>query len=323
MSIRIQHENNKTVGVDNLFGETQNEEVSIKRSDDYYTNGNYQAQNNHVSDSEDEPVSREQFDFVANKDRFRQQPESESESEEDLSEDESENETLQPVPLTEHVNLSEGYIRKEKAYALFQLKKLVEKGYNATSDFTMDNELNEIKDEVSRIKKEVEIEKAVRLSRQGLTLISSLIEFGNTKYDPLGIELNGWSESVNANIDDYDEVFEELYEKYHTSVSVSPEIKLLLMITGSAISFHVTKKMLGGGASSADIMNTVTSSITGNKPAGNMKGPSGDIEGILARMNSNRKNGDDTVSSNSSMSDDEGIKVDMPKRQRKKTVLAL
>ena len=40
------------------------------------------------------------------------------------------------------------------------------------------------------------------------------IEFLNGKFDPFDIKLDGWSESVNENISDFDEVFEELSEKY-------------------------------------------------------------------------------------------------------------
>ena len=32
---------------------------------------------------------------------------------------------------------------------------------------------------------------------------------------------------VMENIEDYDDVFEDLHEKYHTKVKVAPEIKLL------------------------------------------------------------------------------------------------
>ena len=45
------------------------------------------------------------------------------------------------------------------------------------------------------------------------------------------------------NIEDYDGVFEELYNKYKTSVEVAPEIKLLTMVGGSAMMFHLTNSM--------------------------------------------------------------------------------
>ena len=43
---------------------------------------------------------------------------------------------------------------------------------------------------------------------------NKLREFLNNKFDPFDIKLDGWSEAVNENVDDYDDVFGELHEKY-------------------------------------------------------------------------------------------------------------
>jgi hypothetical protein len=211
-------------------------------------------------------------------------------------------------------------IRREKAFLLFQLKKLSEKGYNQSKDYNMDDNINDIKDEVSRIKKEIEIEKSIKLARQGLTLVTSLLETGNDQFSYMtGIDLDGWSESINANIEDYDEVFEELYEKYHESVSMSPEIKLLLMITGSAISFHLTKRMLGGGMSAPNIMSSLSDTMSG-KPGGTMDGPSSQgIEDILSKMKSSKR----TVSLSSDSGSDEEVKIPLKKQKKRKTLLDL
>jgi len=45
------------------------------------------------------------------------------------------------------------------------------------------------------------------------------------------------------NVDDYDSVFEELYAKYRNKVAVAPEIKLVMMVGGSAMMFHLTSSM--------------------------------------------------------------------------------
>ena len=45
------------------------------------------------------------------------------------------------------------------------------------------------------------------------------------------------------NVDDYDGVFEELYNKYKTKVNVAPEVKLIMMLGGSAMMFHLTNSM--------------------------------------------------------------------------------
>jgi len=45
------------------------------------------------------------------------------------------------------------------------------------------------------------------------------------------------------NLDDYDGIFEELYVKYKTKMHVAPEVKLLMMLGGSAMMFHLTNSM--------------------------------------------------------------------------------
>ena len=59
----------------------------------------------------------------------------------------------------------------------------------------------------------------------------SVIEFFNSKYDPFNFKLSGWSEHMNVEVDNYDDVLEELYEKYRGSGGdMPPELKLLLLI---------------------------------------------------------------------------------------------
>ena len=44
-------------------------------------------------------------------------------------------------------------------------------------------------------------------------------------------------------MNDYDDVFEELHEKYKEKAQMAPEIKLLLMLGGSGFMFHLTNTM--------------------------------------------------------------------------------
>jgi hypothetical protein len=57
------------------------------------------------------------------------------------------------------------------------------------------------------------------------------------------LKLEGWSDSIFENITDYDEVFEELYYKYKDSVALMPEIKLVMMVGGSAMMFHMSREL--------------------------------------------------------------------------------
>jgi hypothetical protein len=80
---------------------------------------------------------------------------------------------------------------------------------------------------------------------QGNMLMACIngIEFLNNRFDPFDIKLDGWSEQINENMTDYDDVFGELYEKYKSKASMAPELKLLFQLGGSAMMVHMTNTM--------------------------------------------------------------------------------
>ena len=46
---------------------------------------------------------------------------------------------------------------------------------------------------------------------------NKVTNFLNDKYDPFNFKLSGWSEHMSVEVDSYDDVLEELYEKYMKS----------------------------------------------------------------------------------------------------------
>lgn len=134
-------------------------------------------------------------------------------------------------------------IAKEKTDLLYKFEKLRRLGIPCARRFNMSSNLEEMKSEYDRIKKDREVENAIKFSRKVLLAIVTGIEFLNNKFDPCDLKLDGWSESMNENVNEYDEVFEELHEKYKGTAKVSPEVKLLMMVGGSAFMFHLTNTM--------------------------------------------------------------------------------
>ena len=130
--------------------------------------------------------------------------------------------------------------RKKKAEIITKLNRLEGKGYNLTKRFTMDNTLEEIQQEHDRLLDAKNLEASLRFQRQCLMGVATGAEFLNSKFNPFDWELDGWSESVHENIEDFDEVFEELYDKYKGRGSMPPEAKLLMSLVGSGFMFHMS-----------------------------------------------------------------------------------
>ena len=141
-----------------------------------------------------------------------------------------------------------------KREMLYQFERLEKKGVKIPKQFTMSSNLDEMRSEYERMKNDRNIDVSVRFQRKILMAIITSIEYMNSKFDPFDVELDGWSESVNDNINDYDDIFEELHEKYKGRANMAPEIKLMLALGGSAFMFHLRNSMfkaaaqaLGGG----------------------------------------------------------------------------
>jgi hypothetical protein len=134
--------------------------------------------------------------------------------------------------------------QKMKQDLLIKIAALEKKGFEFTKKFTMASNYEEMMFEYNKVKTFIETQAGIKFARRCLMACVTGIEFLNKKFDPFAIRLEGWSENVMENVDDYDNVFERLYEKYSQKAEVAPEIELLLMVGGSAFMFHLTNSLL-------------------------------------------------------------------------------
>lgn len=134
--------------------------------------------------------------------------------------------------------------KKEKMEYLNKLQRLEQKGYPVSRRYTLDNSLSEIKDEFDRLVDARNLEASLRFQRQALMGIITGLEWANTKFDPFDLKLDGWSESVHENVDDFDEIFEELYDKYKERGKMAPEARLVVALAGSGFMCHVSNTFL-------------------------------------------------------------------------------
>ena len=140
---------------------------------------------------------------------------------------------------------SPGYktIDEEKADLVNKLGRLEKKGFTINKRLNVYSNVDDLRTEVKRITYSIDVDKSIKFSRRMLIACVTGLEFLNKRYNPLDIQLEGWSENIMENVDDYDEVFEELYVKYRTKMHVAPEVKLIMMLGGSAMMFHLTNSM--------------------------------------------------------------------------------
>ena len=193
-----------------------------------------------------------------NKSSFGRGDDDEDESEgvtEDFSED---SETMpsnihsgQTNPYQQQMNLkSDEEINNEKRDLLYKFDRLESNGQTLPRKFTMQSDLEEMKADYFRLVKEKEVDASVRFQRMMLRTCVNGIEYLNSTFDPFDVHLSGWGETVTDNIQDYDDIFEELHEKYKLSgKKMAPELLLLLGVGGSAILFHLSHSMIKSATS--------------------------------------------------------------------------
>jgi hypothetical protein len=80
----------------------------------------------------------------------------------------------------------------------------------------------------------------IKMMQKALVTVGAGIEMMNSWYNPLKLRLDGFSKSLLLSIREYDEIFEELHWKYCDSVSMPPEMKLVMTLGSSLWFFHMS-----------------------------------------------------------------------------------
>ena len=156
---------------------------------------------------------------------------------------------FQNIPMDPDMNvsstpkMSKEDLLKEKFKYIRKLEQLERKGVELTKKYNMDSPLNEMIGEYEMIMSEKEKENSVKFQGNMLSAFINGVEFLNNRFDPFDVKLDGWGEQFNENINDYDDIFAELHEKYKSQAKMSPEIKLIFQLGASAMMVHMTNTM--------------------------------------------------------------------------------
>jgi len=153
------------------------------------------------------------------------------------------------VPINPDVNakkkpdMSKEELLYQKFKYLRKLEDLENKGVQLTKKYTMESSLSEMQGEYENIINEKQKSNSVKFQGKMLMAAITGLEFLNNRFDPFDLKLDGWAEQINEGIDDYDEIFSELHEKYKSKAKMAPEVKLLFQLGGGAMMLHMSNTM--------------------------------------------------------------------------------
>ena len=200
-------------------------------------------------------------------------------------------------------------LMREKFKMLKKIETLERKGVDFSKKYNMDNSLSEMTGEYETIMEERTKQNSIKFQGNMMLALVNGVEYLNGKLDYLDIKLDGWSEQVNDNIVEYDDIFGELYDLYKDKASISPWVRLMFQLGGSAFMVHLTNTMFKSAVPSMDdifrqnpdlmksfqtaAVNTMGQSTPGF--SGFMNGVMNGNLGTNTNMNNNSQNYDEYI----------------------------
>ena len=193
--------------------------------------------------------------------------------------------------------------KHEKQQILMKLVDLERRGVELTKKYSMTSKLEELKFELKLHESSAEVDASIKMQQNFLIAAVTGLEYANTKFDPIGAKLDGWSESVTDNIDDYHDIFAKLHEKYKHRADLPPELQLLVTLVGGAFMFHVTKTMFSSAmprglnnTQESEIMKNISAAMSNPAPARVANVSTSEISGPSINLSNVFNRSDDTSS---------------------------
>ena len=132
-------------------------------------------------------------------------------------------------------------LEEEKQHFLYKVQRLQNR-YPGRK-VGLETPLDELKYEYDRLVRQSEMSASVKFQRRALMATVSGFEYLNKSFNPLGLHLDGWSEQVMDSLEDFDQSFEQLHDKYQGSAEVSPEWNIMMTLLGSGFMFHLSNSL--------------------------------------------------------------------------------
>ena len=134
--------------------------------------------------------------------------------------------------------------RRKKRMMIKKLDEWHQKGILPhSSHFNMESSYDEVEDEYEGALEDKRKKDSIKIYGWWFMTTVNSIEYANAAFNPFDVNLDGWGEQVSEDLDSYEELFGELYQKYKGG-KVAPEISLLLRLGFSAAVVNFTNKAL-------------------------------------------------------------------------------
>ena len=122
-----------------------------------------------------------------------------------------------------------------------KLEGLKRHGTELSREYSADSPLNEMKYEYDSIISERKRDVSIKFQQSVFTTLVTGIQMTSSKLNY--VNLDGLSEQVTENINDYDDIFSELHEMTSDYGTVHPLLRMAMQLGGSMVMVHMTNSM--------------------------------------------------------------------------------
>lgn len=170
-----------------------------------------------------------------------------------LSSDKNSDTDDKPSYTGSHRDLTKEELRRRRLDMMRKFIDLRNAGVEISKNYNMNSDLSEMEDEYNLHVSIRSKSNAVRIMSHLLVGCVSGLEALNDNYNPFDMKTEGTlTTQINDEMEHYYDVLGEIYEKYNTpGKNVAPELRLLMMIGGTALKLQIPRflnKMVRGQA---------------------------------------------------------------------------
>ncbi len=134
---------------------------------------------------------------------------------------------------------------KEKYKILLKIKKFEKRGVHPSKTYTTDSQIHEMRAELEAMEDDDKRTAAVNFQAMCLKTVVHGLEMLNTNADdPLDLCIDGIADKVSEDMDEYNDIFEEIYEDYKDVIAVNPIMKGIFKFGMSAAMLSATNRLI-------------------------------------------------------------------------------
>lgn len=157
--------------------------------------------------------------------------------------------------------------RLAKKELLMRLEDAVRSGYVATDRYDMDSPLEDLEAEVTLYDQKVSHQALVDMLQDGIMTAIKLLEFANSRWDPIGCKMDGITEALYGRRTQLERAYGRLATKYSGGRELPPELSILFIIGGTILMTHISNTMMKPGGIDLVGMMSSFKDLVGQPPA--------------------------------------------------------